>query len=296
MNKRTITLLILSLCTTIILSSVVILITRSKNKESFDEQQALTYVKHQVGLGARILGSAAHEAAANWIISTLLNQNWHVDVQEKTISGVSIKNIVAKKGTGTPWIIIGSHYDSRLYADRDLKRENWKLPVLGANDGASSVAILLELANVLQTNPDKQIWLVFFDAEDNGNIPGYSSSLGSQYFVSELNGKPDSVVILDMVGDKDLNIYMEQNSDPIINQEIWDVASALGYTQFIPSYKHAILDDHTPFIIAGIRAVDIIDFDYPFWHTTQDTLDKVSAESLKAVGDVILKWLEEYPK
>jgi Zn-dependent M28 family amino/carboxypeptidase len=117
-------------------------------------------------------------------------------------------------------------------------------------------------------------------------------SVGSQYFVDQLTAKPDSVVILDMVGDKDLHINMERNSNPDLNTEIWNIASELGYKQFIPEYKYSITDDHIPFIDAGIKAADIIDIDYPYWHTTQDTLDKVSAESLKAVGDTIMKWIE----
>jgi glutaminyl-peptide cyclotransferase len=98
------------------------------------------------------------------------------------------------------------------------------------------------------------------------------------------------------VGDKNLDIYKEANSDREINNEIWSIAQDLGYSQFIPTYKYNMIDDHTPFLDAGIRAVDVIDFDYPYWHTTSDTLDKVSAESLKAVGDTILKWLDEYPQ
>jgi Zn-dependent M28 family amino/carboxypeptidase len=273
----------------------IFLISSSKYRE-FDGQRAYEGVKYQVELGPRTLGSEAHENEEKWIISSLENQKWDVVTQEAEIFGVPIKNIIAKKGTGTPWIIIASHYDSRLYADQDKKIENQKLPVDGANDGASSVAILLELSRILPAKTNKQIWLVFFDAEDDGNIPGYDWSLGSQYFVSELSGKPDSVVILDMIGDRDLNIYMERNSSSDLNQEIWGVASELGYTQFIPTYKYDLIDDHIPFIQAGIRAVDVIDFDYPYWHTTNDTLDKISVDSLKVVGDTILKWLEQYPK
>jgi Zn-dependent M28 family amino/carboxypeptidase len=242
------------------------------------------------------MGSTAHDLVTKWISSNLLNLNWTVDTQETNSSGMAIKNIIAKKGSGAPWIIIASHYDSRSYADNDANTKNRELPVLGANDGASSVAVLLELARVLPDKLNKQIWLVFFDAEDNGNALGTGWDLGSSYFVSELNSKPDSVVILDMIGDKDLNIYMERNSNPDLNKEIWDVASELGYSQFVSNYKYSLIDDHTPFIQARIRAVDVIDFDYPYWHTVNDTLDKISAESLKAVGATILKWLEQYPK
>jgi glutaminyl-peptide cyclotransferase len=279
----------------VILPITYIIFTNVVPKE-FDGQRAFEDVKFQVGLGPRTMGSNAHEVVANWIISDLRNLNWKVDTQETVISGVAIKNIIATKGSGTTWVILASHYDSRSFADNDPNPQNRKLPVLGANDGASSVAVLLELGRVIPRSVDKQICLVFFDAEDNGNVYGSGWDLGSQYFVSELNGKPDSVVILDMIGDKNLNIYMERNSNPDLNTEIWGVASKLGYSQFIQTYKYNLIDDHTPFIQAGIRAVDVIDFDYPYWHTVNDTLDKVSSESLKVVGETILKWLEEYPR
>jgi glutaminyl-peptide cyclotransferase len=288
--------LLLSIIIVAIILPIAYVILKDSTPKEFDGQRAYEEVKFQVGVGPRTIGSNAHEVVANWIITDLTKLNWKVDTQETVTSGVAIKNIIAKKGSGTPWVLIASHYDSRSYADNDPNPQNRKLPVMGANDGASSVAILLELARVLQNNLDKQIWLVFFDAEDNGNALGTGWDLGSEYFVSQLNGKPDSVVILDMIGDKDLNIYKERNSNPDINNEIWSVASGLGYSQFIPSYKYDLIDDHTPFIQAGIRAVDVIDFDYPYWHTVNDTLDKVSSESLKVVGETILEWLEQYPK
>ena len=194
------------------------------------------------------------------------------------------------------WLIIGSHYDSRFVADQDPNPAYRTQPVMGANDGASSVAILVELARVIPEKINNQIWLVFFDDEDNGSESGAGWGIGSDYFVSQLKGKPDEIVILDMVGDKDLNLYMEINSNPELNNEIWGVAKQLGYSQFIDSYKYSLIDDHTPFIEAGIPAADIIDFDYPYWHTTQDTLDKISANSLKIVGETILSWLGEYTK
>ena len=264
--------------------------------KEFDGQRALENVQYQVEQGARTPGSAAHAEVANWLTLELKNAGWNVETQETIASGIPVTNIIAKRGTGTPWIILASHYDSRIYADRDPNLENRQLAVPGANDGASSTGVLLEIGRVLPARINKEVWLVFFDAEDDANISGLDGELGSQYFVTNLQGKPDSMVLLDMVGDKDLNLYMEKNSNPQLNQEIWRTASELGYTQFIPDYKYAVIDDHTPFLQANIRAADIIDFDYPYWHTTQDTLDKVSAKSLKAVGDTILHWLEEFPK
>ena len=293
MTKTTRLTLILSITFTLFVLLILFETAINNRTGEFDGQRAFENVVVQVDFGPRINGSVAHENTIKWISTTLSRLEWEVEIQETITSGYKIQNIIAKRGNGVPWIIIGSHYDSRPFADNDPNPENRNQPVLGANDGASSVAILMELARVLSRRLDKQVWLVFFDAED---ISANELTLGSQYFVDELNGKPNSVVILDMVGDKDLNIYMEWNSNPELNQEIWGVASDLGYTQFIPVYKHAVLDDHTPFLNAGIRAVDIIDFDYPSWHSIHDTIDKISAESLEAVGKTILKWIEVFPQ
>jgi Zn-dependent M28 family amino/carboxypeptidase len=196
-----------------------------------------------------------------------------------------------------------------MLADNDPDPNNHSVPVPGANDGASGVAVLLELARTLPSHLENtaganltsqegtgpgQIWLVFFDAEDNGNIPGWDWILGSRAFVAGLEETPDAAVIVDMIGDADLNIYQELNSDPGLTEEIWSQAQALGYSdRIIPEPKYRMIDDHTPFIEAGIPAVDLIDFDYPYWHTIADTPDKVSAESLQIVGDTLIAWLKE---
>jgi len=277
-----------------VISLAVFAIPSSQNETgSFDGERAFEDIKTQLGFGPRIPGSEAHLETVNWIIESLEKSGWEVETQELQVNGIPIKNIIAKRGMGEPWIILGSHYDTRLFADRDKSAEGKTQPVMGANDGASSTAVLLELARVIPDKIKGQVWLVFFDAED---ISGDVLALGSQQFVNSLEAKPDSVVVLDMVGDSDLNIPMEKNSNPELMNEIWGVASELGYTQFIPAYKYGILDDHIPFVRAGIRAVDIIDFDYPYWHTTQDTLDKVSAESLAVVGKTVNEWLNRYIK
>ena len=213
--------------------------------------------------------------------------------------GHRIRNIVAKRSEASPQIILGAHYDTRIYADYDPNPENVLKPVPGANDGASGVAVLLELARTLPEDT-AEVWLVFFDAEDNGSIEGWDWILGSREFVANNSIQPEAAIIVDMIGDADLNIYKEMNSNPELTDSIWAVAKALGYeSKFIPEYKHSMLDDHTPFVQAGIPAVDIIDFDYPHWHTTRDTLDKVSALSLERVGRVLEVFLEEggdYPQ
>ncbi len=220
-------------------------------------------------------------------------EDWLVERQELSINGKSIINLIASRGVGE-YILLGAHYDTRILADQDPNRSLRGDPVPGANDGASGVAVLLELARTLPEDLPVAIRLVFFDAEDNGGIDDWDWILGSRAFVRELVDEPSAAIIVDMIGDADLEVYYERNSDVILMEEIWQQASDLGYENiFIPEYKHSMLDDHTPFVEAGIPAVDLIDFNYPYWHTTSDTLDKVSPESLKAIGDTLTAWLLE---
>ncbi|MEX2144654.1 MAG: M28 family peptidase [Anaerolineales bacterium] len=277
---------------TITLGILLVLTLRDPVPVAFDGQRALADVAYQMALGPRTPGSTAHDAAVGWMVESLQAADWEVDVQLAERLGHPIRNVVAKRGSGGPWYILGAHYDSRLVADHDPDPEARLQPVPGANDGASGVAVLLELARVLPRQVDGQIWLVLFDAEDNGGIEGWDWILGSSVFAESLTTFPDGVVIVDMIGDADLQIYLEANSDVELRTEIWEQAAALGHSEvFINTVKHSMLDDHTPFLRLGIPAIDIIDFDYPFWHTQADTLDKVSASSLQIVGDTLLAWL-----
>lgn len=268
----------------------------SSHHSNFSGEIAYQHVVKQVSFGARVPGSQAHSLTQLYIRDELKKSGWQTNIQKVDFKGQQIINIVAfLQSCSTikrPWIILGAHYDSRIYADRDLDVTRRKFPVPGANDGASGVAVLLELARVLPQSIEKSIWLVFFDAEDNGNIEGWEWIMGSTYFVENLKSKPDAAVIVDMVGDADLDIFKEHNSDIVLTDEIWKVASELGYSDYFMSMlKYQMIDDHIPFLNAGIAAVDIIDFDYPYFHTTSDTIDKVSWQSLSAVGDTLLAWL-----
>ncbi len=263
----------------------------------FDGQRAHRDIARQLEFGARSSGSHQQTEMLTWMETELHTAGWQTEIQTGTMLTHEIRNLIAKRGAGPPQIIIAAHYDTRLHADQDPNPANLQMPVPGANDGASGVAVLLELARTIPTAWENQIWLVFFDAEDNGNIPTWDWILGSRYFVSQLTEHPDAVVIVDMIGDADLNIHIEKNSDLTLTTEIWGQAAALGYAdQFIPTPKYRILDDHIPFLQAGIPAADLIDFDYPYWHTTADTLDKVSPESLQVVGDTLLAWLAQKQK
>jgi len=260
---------------------------------SFDGQRAYMDVQKQVAFGPRIPGSEGHTKIQEWMRDELVKAGWQVEIQESEALGHPIQNIIAKRNDESPQIIFGAHYDSRMFADNDADIANHSQPVPGANDGASGVAVLVELARSLPEE-GAPIWLVFFDAEDNGNIEGWNWILGSREFVNNNSLQPLAVVIVDMIGDADLNIYKERNSNAELTDEIWNTAKSLGYEgKFIPEFKHSMLDDHTPFLEAGLPAIDIIDFDYPYWHTIQDTADKVSAESLEIVGKTLWTWVTQ---
>ncbi len=265
----------------------------------FSGERAFAYAETQMAFGPRVTGTEASRRMTDWLIGELQDLGWDVYVQNfSPVPGVEGRNIIGVSGQGQA-IVLGTHYDSRMVADRDPDPARRSEPVPGAHDGASGVAVLLELARSLNVAAmDRAVCLVFFDAEDNGRIPGWDWILGSRYFVENLASVPrcSSVafaVIVDMVGDADQQLYRERNSTPELVDAIWETAAQLGYGPwFIDEPRYRILDDHIPFLEAGIPAANIIDFDYPYWHTTQDTLDKLSPESLARVGRTLEVWLE----
>jgi hypothetical protein len=212
---------------------------------------------------------------------------------QRALRDVQYQTSLGARTPGSP-----AHDQIVAWMQAELESAGWQAEVqgaslMGANDGASGVAVLLELAHTLPED-SPPLWLVFLEAEDNGGLPGWDWLQGSRLFVAALEQKPCAAIILDMIGDADLNIYFEKNSDAQIAAQIWAQAARLGYGEaFIPVPKYSLLDDHIPFIQAGIPAVDIIDFDFPYWHTTADTADKVSAASLQAVGETLLAWISE---
>jgi glutaminyl-peptide cyclotransferase len=263
---------------------------------TFDGDEAYAWVVRQCDLGYRITGTEASRQAGNMILEQLEALGWETREQTFTYMDTPVRNLIAWKGTG-PALMLGAHYDTRRSADE----EDPTVPVMGANDGASGVAVLLELARTLDVNATgHQIYLAFFDAEDNGRLDGWDWIVGSTYMAErwgdEGEAPLEAMILVDMIGDRDLQVYYERNSDPTLRAEIWQVAADLGYgDRIIPQPKYAMLDDHIPFIQRGIPSVLLIDFDYPYWHTTQDTPDKVSAESLEVIGRTLETWLESRP-
>ncbi len=265
----------------------------------FDGVDAMKLVSDQMAFGPRPTGSEASLQTGDYILGKLEAFGWRTDVQEFTYRDVDARNLIGMAGDEKgPIFLIGAHYDTRREADQDTLSPH--APVPGANDGASGVAVLLELARVLDVEKmDGQVWLVFFDAEDNGRLDGWDWIVGSTMFAEQVAEVPAYVIVVDMVGDADQDIYLEGNSDPGLQGYLWGIAASLGYRQnFVPEIRHTMLDDHIPFRQRGIPAVDIIDFEYPYWHTTSDTEDKLSSLSLERVGRVLEVFLEsggDYP-
>jgi Zn-dependent M28 family amino/carboxypeptidase len=260
--------------------------------DQFVGDRAYAHVLKQDEFGPRPVGSEAGRKTAEYIASELEELGWATEMQDFTYRDVPGVNVLASKGNG-PLVLLGAHFDTRLFADRDPVDRSQ--PVPGANDGGSGVAVLLELARVLDLKKaGAEVWLAFFDAEDQGYINGWPFSVGAAEMAERLSARPEAVVIVDMVGDAHQQIYFERNSDEELMRILWSIAAELGYeAHFIAQYRHAIIDDHLPFVKRGIPAVDIIDFDYPYWHTVEDTPDKVRPESLERVGRVLETWLEE---
>ncbi len=254
-------------------------------KYDFDGERAYQYALDQCAIGPRPAASEAGWATGDYIIAHLEELSWEVQTQEFEYRGLPVRNIIGKFGQGSV-VILGAHYDTRPVADKDP--EHFNEPIVGGNDGASGVAVLLELAAVLSQDELKnEVWLVFFDAEDMGRLEGWPWCVGSSHMAKTLEVEPEYVIVVDMVGDVQQELYYEGHSDIALRERLWGIAAELGYDEFISQERHSLIDDHLPFAQRGIPAVDIIDFDYPYWHTIEDTCDKISPESLERVGRVL---------
>jgi Zn-dependent M28 family amino/carboxypeptidase len=273
--------------------------TAATDPLNFDGNSAFLFLEAQTEIGPRWPGSPGHSEVRAYISDTLTEMGWAVEEQVFDYQGFAAMNIIARanKGKGDT-IILGAHYDTRRLADQTPGAAEAELPVLGAVDGASGVAVLLELARTLDLDEvPRELWLAFFDVEDNGSggLPGWDWIAGSTYMAANLTVQPEAAVVVDMIGDADQQLYYEGNSHPGLRESLWQIAGDLGYGDvFIPQVKHTMIDDHLPFAWEGIAAVDIIDFDYPYWHTVEDTADKASPNSLLRVGHTLEVWLEEH--
>ena len=276
----------------------------------FDGDNAYQYLIEQCSFGPRNPGSDGHSACQDFIIERLKKFSDEVLLQEfsfqekgknKSYTGT---NIIARFNRSSSFqSLIGAHWDTRPWADQDDNIANRSKPIIGANDGASGAAIMLELASIMaKTPPPIGVNLVFFDAEDSGD-PGLNETYcqGSMYFAKHIPiPLPDEGIILDMVGDKQLSLPIERNSFKYhedLVRRLWDRARELGLDTFKDYVAHAIYDDHVPLNeYAGISTINIIDFEYPnsytnFWHTLNDVPENCSAESLEQVGILITDYI-----
>ena len=277
----------------------------------FDGDAALRYAQAQVDFGPRVPGSDAHRKAGDWIVAqmkqrgaTVIEQTWtHVSKGGRKLP---LRNIIARfNPQATERVLYLTHWDTRPTADADADPANQLLPIPGANDGASGVGLLVALADALQKKPSALgVDLLFVDGEDYGEFgpPNIDVLLGSTYFASHLpepGYAPVFGVLFDMIGDADLHIAQEDNSvqqASEVVQRVWAKAAELGYAgTFNKRSAGPITDDHIPLLKAGLKVIDVIDLDYgpgnAYHHSMRDTMDKISAKSLKLVGDVALALL-----
>ena len=274
---------------------------RQEAPRTFDGEAALGYAKAQMEFGPRIPGTEGHARMALWLDSllraradTVIVQAWdHVTARGDTLP---LRNVLARFSPAVPErLLFLAHWDTRPAADGPGSRDT-TAPVPGANDGASGVAVLLGVADALQKlRPGVGVDLLFVDGEDYGVFQDSADVLiGSRYYAAHQPSGPRPLyaVLFDMVGDADLQIFQEGYSllgAPEVVQLVWEVARDAGHgAVFQGSPRHTLTDDHMSLQRAGIRAIDVVDFDYPHWHTPDDTIDKVSARSLQVVGEVAL--------
>jgi glutaminyl-peptide cyclotransferase len=270
---------------------------------SFDGESAFTFLREQCDIGPRYPGSPGHGEIQRYLVDKLTAFGANVSVQPfeaVTSRGdtLHLVNIIGNYSAGAgKRILLGAHYDTRPRADRDGIPANRATPIIGANDGASGVAVLLEIARLLgATKPPVGVDIVFFDGEDYGEEGVARDYLfGSRRFAAGLRGyRPAAVIVVDMVGERDSRIPVEGFSaaaSPALCRRIFGIAETLGVPNFVDSQGSSIMDDQLPFIQAGLQAIDLIDFDYPYWHTLGDTPDKCAPASLAAVGRVLLHFI-----
>jgi glutaminyl-peptide cyclotransferase len=269
----------------------------------FEGDSAFVHLERQCALGPRYPGSPGHRALQRYIVGMLERYGASVSLQpfEAVLTDgdtLGLVNIIGNYNREAKRrILLGAHYDTRPRADRDPDPSKRHLPIPGANDGASGVAVLLECARVFdRAQPPVGVDLVFFDGEDYGE-EGVTADyiLGSAHFAGNLKRyRPAAVIIVDMVGERDVEIKVEVYSatySAMLVDDLFTIAERLGIGAFERARGYPLIDDHLPFINVGIPSVVLIDFDYPFWHTLEDTPDKCAPESLGAVGSVLLEYI-----
>ena len=315
MTRRTLWLVLAGLVVTAVLVAVALRwADRPAPLPVFEEARAYALVSEQTDFGPRVPGTAAHDSARVWLQARLgvyadrvVEQQIEIPDPADTTRTFRGTNVVASWQPGLRRrILLAAHWDSRPVADNDPDPARRLEPVHGANDGASGVAVLLEIARLLDAQPLQRpigVDIILFDLEDLGTIdPAVPEgdrvpfAMGSEMFVLHNPGyRPVWGILLDMVGDTDLRIpkegYSVQHAPELVDR-VWAAARRVGSTAFLDNVGPAIQDDHVPFLRAGIPMVNLIQTPFPdTWHTTSDTPENVSAESLGQVGRVLVDLL-----
>jgi Zn-dependent M28 family amino/carboxypeptidase len=266
---------------------------------TFDSSRAWAHLERQVAFGPRPAGSSAIAECRRYIVAQLKAAGLTAREQAfdaRTPTGtVRMVNLIATiPGRRPDRIALATHYDTKLFKE---------FRFVGASDGASSTAAVLELARVLASRQNEfTIELLFFDGEEAVvDWRGTDRIYGSRHYVQAARqagtlGGLKALILLDMIGDRDLTIRQDTNSTPWLNDIVWASAAKLGYGSTFLDDVMGIEDDHLPFLEAGVPSIDIIDFEYAAWHTAADTLERVSARSLQIVGDVVLDALPAIEK
>lgn len=292
--------------------------TAAAVRHAFDADSAYAYVKAQVDMGPRVPGTEAHDRCTQYLANRLHDFGADsVIVQNGTVTAfdgtqLPISNISARFNGTAPnakSVVLIAHYDTRPWADEDLDIDNHNTPIDGANDGASGVGVLLEVARQIGLErPGINVEIFLTDAEDYGSSDGYSEDswcLGTQYYLASNPysvGKPAYGILLDMVGGKGATFYREQFSEYYakpINDKVWAQAKSAGLSsRFVDRVGGAITDDHLFFIKARIPTIDIIEMNNaatgsfpPYWHTMGDNMDNIDRGTLGAVGSVVTSLL-----
>ena len=277
---------------------------RDVSPPSFDGGRAMQYLVDQVNFGPRVPGSAASRVCREFMKEHFDSLGFVIDSQSFTffdpysLTDTPLVNLIASfaaKEDDVPSIVLMAHYDSRPRTDYAVDTSLLNMPIDGANDGASGVAVLMEIGNILAEEPPPcNVDIVMSDGEDWGKPRDHEYYLlGARHFSAQgIRGKYDFGLVIDLIGDANQEIYREEYSqrfNPELNDLVWNTARALNITTFRDSVRHTVIDDHLPLNTGGIPTIVIIDFDYPYWHTEFDTPDKCSAASLENVGRVLAK-------
>jgi glutaminyl-peptide cyclotransferase len=262
-------------------------------RPTFDGAVALKHIERLVAIGPRVAGSPGGVRAREYIVAELRKISG-MQVQVKPFEAdtphgrLAMANVVAVlPGRRADVIAVAGHYDTKYFKE---------FVFVGANDGGSSTALLLELARRLAARPrDYTYWLVWFDGEEARESWSERDSLyGSRRLATDLARErrlPRALILVDMIGDRDLRIRREAHSTTWLTEIVWEAAARLGHGRHFLRDAMPVEDDHVPFLRLGVPATLVIDFDFPAWHTAGDTLDKVSADSLTTVGEVLLEAL-----